>query len=248
MRSRDDAEQSVNSDDRYRSASLAAEAAEARANGLTGSRARTLTDEIHSASSRFDGTISTSGPVRERSTQSRLRVECATLEAARHTGSGHVRHRVRRASVEPAPTLTIEIHSAPSEFRGKISTPRSGTGLSPIYRWSIADFRAPLECASVRMSGGRPEAPAGQASHTTGRRHSPFKSTAFFVVADPGCPHLASRLRYMPPLSPVECTAFRVIGKPGYPQPKPRRHSAPAYWQWRFMRLPPTRLKCRKAP
>ncbi len=86
-----------------------------------------------------------------------------------------------------------------------------------------------------------PEVHTRQASPAIGRQHSPFGSTAFFVVRSRGCPHPVSR-------SPMKSTAWRVVWEPGYPQPTPRRNVRPAHRQCRLMHLPATGVECREAP
>ena len=115
--------------------------------------------------------------------------EHAFASAVRMRGaSRHANGQEAGAWLDRALTLTAEIHSAPSRFRERISTPRHPPE-------PVTNPHEPLECAARRMLAESVETRAGQAPRAIGRQHSPFESTAFFVVARPGCPHPLPRVQ-----------------------------------------------------
>ena len=115
--------------------------------------------------------------------------EHACASAVRMRGaSGGANGQEADAWFDQALVLTAEIHSASSRFRDRISTPRPPPE-------PIANPHEPLECAALRILAEGAEIRAGQALRAIGLRHSPFGSTAFFVVAHPGCPHPLPRIR-----------------------------------------------------
>lgn len=149
--------------------------------------ARALSTERHSTSTALGDRISTSRQAREWHVRSRVRLECATPKPRRRSGTG------TQVDTWPVrvPTLTIEIHSASSEFHGRLSTPRC-------VRGSIADPHSPLECAALRNScDARKSAPGKSHARSVGGAHRSkaqhFSSSRFPVVHTlhraSGCTH-----------------------------------------------------------
>lgn len=202
--------------------------------------ARALATEMHSTSTGFGDRISTSRQACEWNARSRVRLECAASKPHRRPGMG------TQADTRPdrAPTLTIERHSASSEFRGRISTPRYVCG-------SIADPHAPLECAALRISrNARNSAPRKPHAQSVGGAHR-SKAQHFSSLRSPVVHTLHRASGRVRPHSPVKYTACRVVWRPGYPQPTMRENLPPAHRaqrQRRFTHLPAISVECREAP